>query len=223
MTAAAAKAFGGLVANYSRVIVAKGPQIIAEFGLPREPALWIGWHEANLLTLALHAHVTGRGAVAFIPPGLSGAAMRGWLDGLGIIPVPLAADARRGLALRQMEAALGAGKDVLIAVDGPRGPRHRIAPGALWLARARSVQIRPVGAYAWPALRLPRWDRLLVPLPGARVTIVIGPGTSPPAPSAHTRPNLHGIAAMLDRLTERAQIEVRGAGSYRQSEVARWL
>jgi len=67
----------------------------------------------------------------------------------------------------QMEAALASGKDVLIAVDGPTGPRHGIAPGALWLARATDVEIRPAGCWASPALRLPRWDRLMVPLPRA--------------------------------------------------------
>jgi Domain of unknown function (DUF374) len=125
--------------------------------LPRESAVWIGWHEGNLLALALHGRVTNRGAMAFVPPGFNGAAMQGWLEALGVTPVPLAADARRGLGLRQMEAALAAGKDVLIAVDGPRGPRHHIAPGAMWLARATGVEIRPVGCAAWPVLRLPRW------------------------------------------------------------------
>jgi hypothetical protein len=43
--------------------------------------------------------------------------MSAWLSGLGVAPVPLAPDARRGLALRQMEAALGSEKDVLIAVE----------------------------------------------------------------------------------------------------------
>jgi lysophospholipid acyltransferase (LPLAT)-like uncharacterized protein len=73
-----------------------------------------------------------------------------------------------------MEAALASGKDVLIAVDGPNGPRHRIAPGAMWLARATNVEIRPAGCWASPALRLPRWDRLMVPLPRARIAIALG-------------------------------------------------
>src|SRR6186997_228392 len=106
--------------------------------------------------------VTGRAAVAFVPPGAQGIAMSTWLSGVGATPVPLVGDARRGLGLRQMEAALASGKDVLIAVDGPTGPRHGIAPGALWLA---DVEIRPAGCWASPALRLPRWDRLMVPLP----------------------------------------------------------
>jgi lysophospholipid acyltransferase (LPLAT)-like uncharacterized protein len=100
--------------------------------------LWISWHECNLIALALHSLVSNRTAVAFVPPGMKRSAMSAWLSGLGVAPVPLAPDTRRGLALRQMEAALGSEKDVLIAVDGPIGPRHGIAPGAMWLARANA-------------------------------------------------------------------------------------
>ena len=163
-----AAAFGRLVAAYSRAVATSAlVEIIPETPLPQSPTLWISWHENNLITLALHRRVTGRAAVAFVPPGAQGIAMSTWLSGVGATPVPLVGDARRGLGLRQMEAALASGKDVLIAVDGPTGPRHGIALGALWLARATDVEIRPAGRWASPALRLPRWDRLMVPLPRA--------------------------------------------------------
>jgi hypothetical protein len=55
-----------------------------------------------LIALALHSLVSNRTAVAFVPPGMK-----------SVAPVLLAPDTRRGLALRQMEAALGSEKDVL--------------------------------------------------------------------------------------------------------------
>ena len=194
-------ALGRLVARYSRAVVKPDNiQIILEAKLPLGPTLWICWHEANLLALALHAAVTGRQGMAFVPPGLNGAGMCGWLEELGITPVPLASDARRGLGLRQMEVALGEGKDVLIAVDGPSGPRHKVSPGAMWLARSSGVEIRPIGANASPAFRLPRWDRLIVPLPRARVSVVIGEAL------ASNRKDLAAeIPATLDRLKRRAR------------------
>src|SRR6185369_17923539 len=69
-----------------------------ETPLPQSPTLWISWHENNLITLALHRRVTGRAAVAFVPPGAQGIAMSTWLSGVGATPVPLVGDARRGLA-----------------------------------------------------------------------------------------------------------------------------
>ena len=195
-------ALGRLVARYSRAVIEPDRiQIILEAKLPYGPALWICWHEANFIALALHAVVTRRQGMAFVPPGLNGVGMRGWLEELGITPVPLAADARRGLGLRQMEAALGDGKDVLIAVDGPNGPHHKVSPGAMWLARSSGAEIRPFGASANPAFRLPRWDRLIVPLPGARVSVVIGEAL------ASNREDLAAeIPATLDGLMRRARL-----------------
>lgn len=144
--------------------------------------------------------------MAFVPPGLSGAGMRGWLEELGITPVPLAADARRGLGLRQMEIALAEGKDVMIAVDGPSGPRHKVSPGAMWLARSSGVEIRPFGASASPAFRLPRWDRLIVPLPKARVSVVIGAALGANAQQDEAESLKAEIPATLHRLMERARL-----------------
>jgi hypothetical protein len=156
--------------------------------------------------------------MAFVPPGVQGIAMSTWLSGLGVTPVPLAPDARRGLALRPMEAALASGKDVLIAVDGPIGPRHRIAPGAMWLARATGVEIRPAGCWASLALRLPRWDRLIVPLPRARIAMVLG-GALPKQKSAEA---VTLVAATLHRLNERARAEVAARTKLTPEEALPW-
>ena len=171
----AASACGRLIALYSRFLVREvTTQVLFATPLGSRPVVWISWHEGNLLTLAVHQRILRRVGIAFVPTGLSGQAMRGWLEGLDIAPVPLAEDARRGLGLRQMEAAIAGGKDVLIAVDGPRGPRHSIARGALWLARSTCAEVRPVGSASSFCLRLPRWDRLIVPLPGARNIVAVG-------------------------------------------------
>lgn len=146
--------------------------------------------------------------MAFVPPGLSGAGMRGWLEELGITPVPLAADARRGLGLRQMEIALAEGKDVMIAVDGPNGPRHKVSPGAMWLAHSSGTEIRPIGASARPAVRLPRWDRLIVPLPSARIAVVIGAALDASEQQDEAESLKVEIPATLDRLMERARLAI---------------
>jgi lysophospholipid acyltransferase (LPLAT)-like uncharacterized protein len=221
LTARAAAAFGRGVAWYSRAAMMRGS---TEFGLeaalPRGPAVWIGWHDGNLLALAVQRKLTGRSAIAFTPPGLSGAAMAGWLEGLDVRPVPLARGARRGLGLRHMEAALGEGRDVLIAVDGPHGPRHHVAAGALWLARSTGVEVRPVGFAAWPAFRLPRWDRLLVPLPGARIAALIGaalPSRWPRQDDAAAE-----IAATLHRLNAGARERVMAEPNLAPTEAQPW-
>jgi len=76
-------------------------------------------------------------------------------------------------ALKAMARELGEGNDVAIAPDGPSGPGHRVRPGTLWLARLTGRPIIVVGCAARPCLRWPRWDRHLVPLPGANIALAV--------------------------------------------------
>ena len=49
-----------------------------------------------------------------------------------------------------------------------------LRPGALWLGRLSGKPLIAVGAAARPALRVPRWDHHLVPLPRAHIALVLG-------------------------------------------------
>lgn len=219
----AASACGRLIALYSRILVRDvTTQVLFATPLGARPVVWIGWHEGNVLTLAAHQQILRRVGIAFVPPGLGGQAMRGWLEGLGIAPVPLAEDARRGLALRQMEAAIAGGKDVLIAVDGPCGPRHSIARGALWLARSTDAEMRPVGSASSLFLRLPRWDRLIVPLPGARNIVAVGAPWSFAGSDRRSSEGFTSLAAELHGLSRYARAALGAENVLRPMEVAPW-
>ena len=87
-----------------------------------------------------------------------GSSTRGWVGGM------------RGLL-----AAHARGRDLVIVPDGPRGPRCRAKSGAIQLARVTGAPIYPVAYAASHARVLSRsWDWLCIPLPGARVTYVVG-------------------------------------------------
>ena len=219
----AASLWGEAVAKYSRAALSSvPPEILLETNLPLAPSVFVGWHEANMLTLVAHRRISSRPAIAFVPPGIGGTAMRGWLEELGIAPVLLAPGARRGLGLRQMRSALAEGKDVLIAVDGPKGPRHTIAPGALWLARASGAEVRPVGCAASPVFRLPRWDGLLVPLPGASTALAVGAPWACGSAHCLSGEGLHRLASHLHRLTARAQAALKMRPAFEEREVVPW-
>ncbi len=66
--------------------------------------------------------------------------------------------------------------DAAFAVDGPRGPYGRVAPGAaLAAARARGVLV-PMGAGVTRAHVFERaWDRFVLAWPFTRVAVVLGP------------------------------------------------
>lgn len=204
MIAAAATAWGRAIGRYGRLIVtAKTSEFIWEAPLEKEPCIWIGWHEYNLITIAAHRAVIKRPVAALALSGLSGQAMRGWLKASDVLPIPLRNDREIGTALRAMRHALRDGFDILIAVDGPSGPRRQVKPGALWLAAVSGAIIRPVGAAARPALRLPRWDRHAIPLPGAQIRAIASEALHIPR-----NPKNPGFAAdvavALNRLTNEA-------------------
>jgi hypothetical protein len=76
---------------------------------------------------------------------------------------------------RGLLAALATGSHAAITPDGPRGPRRVAAPGVASLAAHAGVAILPCGAHTRFHLRLPTWDRLILPLPFGRGALVCGP------------------------------------------------
>jgi lysophospholipid acyltransferase (LPLAT)-like uncharacterized protein len=77
-------------------------------------------------------------------------------------------------ALRGLAAALRAGDDVVLAPDGPRGPRQRVQSGLPALAALTGAPVVPLAFAARPARRLASWDAFLVPAPFARCALVVG-------------------------------------------------
>ncbi|MCP4908080.1 MAG: lysophospholipid acyltransferase family protein [bacterium] len=77
-------------------------------------------------------------------------------------------------AFRTLLRELQAGKTTAIITDGPRGPGRKSKPGIITLARLSGVPITAVVFSARPALRFRSWDRMVLPLPFARVVCRFG-------------------------------------------------
>jgi len=74
-------------------------------------------------------------------------------------------------ALLALARELSEGRDAAITPDGPRGPAHRFAPGALVAAQRSGQPMVLIGAHARSAWQLGSWDRFIIPKPFTRVTI----------------------------------------------------
>ena len=61
-----------------------------------------------------------------------------------------------------------------ITVDGPRGPRHTVKPGAIILAFRTPAHVVPIRLFPHQAKRFRSWDRFQLPLPFSTVDIVFG-------------------------------------------------
>ena len=75
---------------------------------------------------------------------------------------------------------------------------------------------------AWPTLRLPRWDRLILPLPGARIVMVAGAPLSFRSPHARTEEATAYVAATLRRLTALAGEAAAAERGLRPKEALPW-
>jgi len=77
-------------------------------------------------------------------------------------------------ALRDLLRRARAGSDLAFTPDGPRGPLRKVQPGVVVAAALTGLPIVPVAISATRRRLLRSWDRMLLPLPGARVEIVYG-------------------------------------------------
>jgi lysophospholipid acyltransferase (LPLAT)-like uncharacterized protein len=73
---------------------------------------------------------------------------------------------RGGLkALVEAFKSIKNGRDVGITPDGPKGPRHSVADGAVLIAQKKSVPIVAMNLNASRAWRLKSWDKFMIPKP----------------------------------------------------------
>ncbi len=101
-------------------------------------------------------------------------------------------------------------------LDGPRGPRFRVQPGMLQLARNAGVPFLPVAMSAAPAITLARtWDRTLIPLPFSRVVVCYG---DPLTIGAEIRgPRLEAKCREVEAILNRLRREADQLVGYRDS------
>ncbi len=108
-------------------------------------------------------------------------------------------------ALRELIAALKAGKNVAITPDGPRGPMHAMSPGVAFLARATGTPIVPVGLAVDKYWSLSSWDHYTVPKPGARVVCCYRPPLT--IPRKASAEELSACSTELRRHMREAEVE----------------
>lgn len=114
-------------------------------------------------------------------------------------------------ALLEAARALAQGADVGVTPDGPRGPQHSFAPGAVALAFRAGAPIVSMAATADRAWRLRSWDKFEIPKPFARVTVVYSEPRSVVAADARAAAEMtaefvelmHQTQCRADELTRR--------------------
>jgi len=118
-------------------------------------------------------------------------------------------------ALLGLRRALEEGWTVAFTLDGPRGPRHKVKPGPVALARSSGLALTMFHAAVDRAWVLNTWDRLMIPMPFSRVLVRVGQLI--PVPGDATDEDIERytaeLQAALDRVCEFAEANVKQAGT----------
>ncbi len=77
-------------------------------------------------------------------------------------------------ALKAATAKLRDGVNFCITPDGPRGPKYKVKPGTVALARLSGKPIIPAAFDCTRKLLLNSWDSFVVPLPGGHIELCFG-------------------------------------------------
>ncbi|MBR3219241.1 MAG: lysophospholipid acyltransferase family protein, partial [Thermoguttaceae bacterium] len=85
--------------------------------------------------------------------------------------------------------------------DGPRGPRRKMAGGAVYLASRLGIDIIPLGVGYDRPWRLRSWDRFAIPRPGSRARLIAGPPVS--IPSELDRQGIEHYTRRIEELMNR--------------------
>jgi lysophospholipid acyltransferase (LPLAT)-like uncharacterized protein len=150
-----------------------GRQAVDDLWHARTPMVFALWHD-ELFPLM---HVRGDlEIVTVVSQSRDGEYLAQVLQRLGL------RTARGSSSRGGVKALIGAARQMrkeglcgCVTVDGPRGPRHKVKPGAIFLAQRAQAPIVPIRIFMERAKVFERaWDRFQLPLPFSRVRVVFG-------------------------------------------------
>ena len=202
---AIASALGGLLIRLLGAtwrVRREGAEAFEDLVARRESVLAVFWHGHILSCTWVHR---GRGMAALISRHSDGEVIARIVEGLGYHTVR--GSTTRGGVRALLETAQFLEKGITIAFtpDGPRGPRHVFAPGALIVAQRTGRPIIAIGVSASRAWHIRSWDRHLVPKPFATVTLRYSePQFVRAADARDAAREQPRFAALLDALADRS-------------------
>lgn len=176
MTRATFLAFIGwvLISIWSRTVRTAFVNRDIPLGLKAEGRniIYAFWHGRQFLLFHNHRHT---GTVIPASESRDGEIQAGIIKRFGFEVVRGSSKRKGDRALLGLVDGLRRGKDIALAVDGPRGPIYEVKQGVTYLAGKLDKVIVPVSTSAKRSWILQKiWDQYLLPAPFTRGVIVYG-------------------------------------------------
>ncbi len=143
--------------------------------LPKEPFIVAFWHGELLMQPFLYKKFRGDHPIAvMISEHFDGELIAKTIGSFGFEAIRGSTKKGGAKVLIQALKKLKSGSDVAITPDGPRGPRHSVAPGITVLSQKSDAYIVPLSYSASKYWQLRSWDRFIIPKPFSTLVLKVG-------------------------------------------------
>ncbi len=181
------------------------------------PLILTCWHESIFVMAWYTVRLQRMGArvTYLVSPSRDGDLVVKVLDAIGATVVRGSATRSGVKALHGLYRAIRRDQgSPLLLCDGPQGPRHYCKPGSIMLGQLSGAHILPIGCWPQRAIRLRTWDRLYLPMPWTRVSVMLGEPYNVPSglDGDAIEVERRALEARLEELTREARVEATGSG-----------
>ncbi len=155
-----------------RIHIHESPELLSDLKNNRMAVL-AHWHGDELGIIYLLKRYRG---VAMTSTSKDGEIINGFLNLIGV-KTSRGSSTRGGVsALKGILRLAKEGFRPSFAVDGPKGPYHKVKPGVLEVAKILSCPIHPVGVFCSSSFVFKKsWNKSDLPLPFAKIVVHWGP------------------------------------------------
>ena len=168
------------------------------------PYIYVVWHENILFPLYFRSHCY---SAALLSQHKDADILAKVANMFGYIAVRGSSNRGASQALRDLTQQGNNSANLVITPDGPRGPRRKLAQGAIFLASKLQIPIVPIGCGYNKPWRAKSWDRFAIPKPFSRARAVLGPKIT--IPEKLKRKELESyrlrVESLLNNLTNEAE------------------
>jgi len=134
--------------------------------MPEEPCIVAFWHGELLMMPYLYKRLRGSHPIAvMISEHFDGELIARTIASFGFESIRGSSKRGGAKVLIQALKKMQKGYDIAITPDGPRGPRHSVAPGIVLLAQKSGAKIVPFSYEASSYWQLKSWDGFVIPKP----------------------------------------------------------
>lgn len=177
----------------------------------QKSAFLLFWHNRLLLMFFIFLHFKKRfpESAVMVSASKDGDLFSALLKRVGCQTIRGSANKKSLQALKGIHKNLKLGKLVAYAADGPTGPLYQFKPGAVFLSQKYQVPIHLVHIEAAPSIRFSSWDRLILPMPFAKIvlkhTTVSAKSLSSASSSESTLQSKESLQESVEILTQHMQ------------------